>query len=148
MTETINELRNRPYFFDNGLKFECQNCGSCCNGAPGSIYVTSEEIEMISDFLELDKEIVIERCLYPYRDSFSIRECEDGRCLFYEAGCAIYHVRPVQCRTYPFWISILRSEKTWNDASKKCPGIGKGRFYSKEEIFKGIEASLKFIDIS
>ena len=28
--------------------------------------------------------------------------------------CRIYEARPVQCRTYPFWPSILKSQEAWN----------------------------------
>jgi Fe-S-cluster containining protein len=137
-------INNRSYFFDKGLKFECAKCGSCCNGAPGIIIVLDEEISHISEFLELDRDLFIERCLYPYLDGYSIREDDTGRCIFFENGCAIYPTRPLQCRTFPFWFTNLRSEKTWKTASLSCPGIGKGRLYTKEELLEIIMASLNF----
>ena len=29
--------------------------------------------------------------------------------------CSIYDVRPIQCRTYPFWPSILKNKQTWEE---------------------------------
>ncbi len=49
-------------------------------------------------------------------------------------GCAIYPVRPNQCRTWPFWSHNLTSPDDWNMAGVKCPGINRGRLYSFDEI--------------
>jgi uncharacterized protein len=132
--EDFTEFKDRKYFFDNGIRFECSLCGKCCNGAPGIIIVLENEIKLIADFLEIEKDLFIERCLYAYLDGFSIREDNTGRCIFYENGCSIYPVRPLQCRTFPFWFINLRSERSWIEVLKSCPGIGKGKLYSKEEI--------------
>ncbi len=72
--------------------------------------------------------------LYPFRDSHSIRETDDGCCLFYGNGCRIYAVRPQQCRSYPFWLGNLRSKRRWHTAMRACPGIGRGRLYTRAQI--------------
>lgn len=51
-----------------------------------------------------------------------------------EGKCTIYEVRPLQCRTYPFWHQNLINQKIWDKEKDHCPGIGKGRRYTKEEI--------------
>ncbi|MFO7965045.1 MAG: YkgJ family cysteine cluster protein [Desulfobacterales bacterium] len=130
----MEALFKRHYFFDEGIRFACLQCGKCCAGEPGTVYVGNNEIKSISDFLHTPILHVIERYLYPYRDAYSVREDDRGRCLFYENGCRIYPVRPVQCRTFPFWFENLRSELTWRQVEKECPGIGKGTLFSKEEI--------------
>jgi hypothetical protein len=43
-------------------------------------------------------------------------------------------VRPLQCRTWPFWTENLASEKVWNHSSKRCPGMNQGKEYSLEQI--------------
>jgi Fe-S-cluster containining protein len=50
--------------------------------------------------------------------------------------CGIYAVRPLQCRTWPFWDGNLASKEQWNDAAKRCPGMNTGKHYAKQ----GIEA--------
>ncbi len=49
-------------------------------------------------------------------------------------GCAVYSVRPNQCRTWPFWDANLSGPDAWNWAAMRCAGINRGKFYSFEEI--------------
>lgn len=135
---------SRTYFFDNGLRFECQQCGQCCTGAPGSIYVGSEEIERIANHLRIKAGRFLELYTYPFKDSHSIREESDGRCLFYEQGCRIYPVRPLQCSAFPFWFVNVRNEQRWLAISRQCPGIGVGPLFDREHI---IEIALKTVHI-
>jgi uncharacterized protein len=139
--EPLAGIRDRKYFFERGLHFECCHCGNCCNGDSGIIIVLNKEIGQISDYLALHRELFVERCLYPYLDEFSIREDDTGRCIFFENGCSIYPVRPLQCRTFPFWFTNLRSLGAWKKIIEDCPGTGKGRLYSKDEILEIIMAS-------
>jgi Fe-S-cluster containining protein len=74
----------------------------------------------------------------------SLKEKQNYDCVFLnERGCSVYEGRPRQCRTYPFWMSILESEERWEEEKKSCPGIGKGRLYTKEEIDGLLEIDLK-----
>ena len=134
-------LAEPRHFFDVGIRFECQRCGACCTGDPGTIYAAVDEIESIAEYLDISAGDLKTRYGYPYRGSISFREEADGRCCFYENGCRIYPVRPRQCRTYPFWFDIMRSEKRWRKAARECPGIGKGRLFPREEILARIGES-------
>jgi uncharacterized protein len=127
-------LNRRPYFFDGGIQFECRQCGHCCTGAPGLVRVSEKEILAICGFLGIRPDEFAPRYLHLSMGGYSIREDQKGRCLFYENGCRIYGVRPIQCRTFPFWVKNLRNEKTFRDIEEECPGIGKGRLFTKEEI--------------
>ena len=131
----------QSYFFDAGLYFECLQCGVCCTGAPGTIYVSDREIDAIRQFLAIPADRLIQEHLYAFRDSYSIREHADGRCHFYENGCRIYPVRPHQCRAFPFWFSNLRSLKAWKKTAAQCPGIGRGRFYDRERIIEIVQTN-------
>ncbi|MBF0119218.1 MAG: YkgJ family cysteine cluster protein [Desulfobacterales bacterium] len=126
------------YFFDNGIYFKCNLCGLCCTGEPGIIYVSKNEIIQIALFQKMKISYFIKKYLYPYKDSYSIKEDKKGSCLFFSSqkGCLIYPVRPIQCNTFPFWLENLRSLKNWQNISKRCPGIGYGDFYSKEKIIE------------
>ena len=141
MDAFIDGLKSREYFFDDGIQFACKKCGLCCTGESGIIYVDEQEITTIAEFVGLHREVFVERCLYPFQDSYSIRETDDGRCIFFENGCAIYPVRPVQCKTFPFWFQNMRSIETWASVCLQCPGIGKGPKYSKEAILDSVASS-------
>ncbi|MBN1932430.1 MAG: YkgJ family cysteine cluster protein [Desulfobacterales bacterium] len=145
MVNTIQKLENRSYFFDQGLRFECQRCGVCCTGGPGTVYVDKAEIARIANYLKLPTVEFIDQYLYPYRDSYSIKEDEFGNCLFYQSGCHIYSTRPLQCRTFPFWFENLRSKENWRRLGRECPGVDRGRLYSKEKILKIVQSTFHLV---
>jgi Fe-S-cluster containining protein len=62
------------------------------------------------------------------KDCIFLREVNGRR------RCAIYPVRPNQCRTWPFWPENLSTPETWSRAGIRCPGINYGRYYSSGEI--------------
>jgi hypothetical protein len=125
-----------------GLHFECTGCGRCCAGPEeGYIWITTREIERLAEHLRMSVEAV--RKQYVRRVGFRLSIIEDpmtNDCIFLTPsnngcrGCAIYSVRPNQCRTWPFWNENLASPDDWNRAAVKCPGINRGRLYAFEDI--------------
>lgn len=74
------------------------------------------------------------------RSDFDFAATRNNRCgVDGSKGCAIYNVRPMQCRSWPFWPSNLQGPDDWNTAAKKCPGINKGKLYTYDEIQKIIK---------
>ena len=57
-----------------------------------------------------------------------------------DEGCTVYEDRPLQCRTWPFWQSNLKSPGTWEYTCNECPGAGKGRLVplAKIEEYRGM----------
>jgi len=130
----------REKWYRVGLRFECIRCGRCCSGAPGYVWVTRIDIARIARFLgredgRLDKGTVRRVGL-----RYSLTECRDGDCIFLvrendTIRCSIHPVRPLQCRTWPFWTSNLRSSDAWNEAHRTtCPGINRGKHYDFPQI--------------
>lgn len=138
----MNTLEQRSYFFDRGIRFACRCCGACCNGAPGVVRVNEQEISAIAAYSGISVSRVVGDFLYPWEDGYAVREDHDGRCLFFEDGCRIYPVRPIQCRTFPFWFSNMRSEARWETIRNECPGIGSGHLYTKNEILNILKSSM------
>jgi hypothetical protein len=66
----------------------------------------------------------------------SLKEKANYDCILLDSRgeCAVYPVRPTQCRIWPFWPSNLRSPSAWDAARERCPGIGRGRLWTLEEI--------------
>ncbi|MBN1804632.1 MAG: YkgJ family cysteine cluster protein [Sedimentisphaerales bacterium] len=136
-------LKKENPWYVGGLHFECMQCGRCCSGpGEGYIWVTKPEIELIADFLKMSVGEL--RKKYMRRVSFRttiIEHCVTKDCIFLQnidgqKRCAIYHVRPSQCRTWPFWSDNLANPNDWNKAAEKCPGINRGKLYTCEEIEK------------
>ena len=118
-------------------------CGACCAGPDeGYIWVTKPEMELIAKYLDEPVEQLWSKYLKRMGKRATIIEEPLSRdCIFLtdatgQKSCAIYPVRPNQCRTWPFWPDNLTTPNDWNRAAMKCPGINRGRLYSFEEIEK------------
>jgi hypothetical protein len=135
--------KDKNKWYAAGLCFECQGCGDCCSGPEeGVIWVTQKEVEFVADFLKITPDEFSQR----YTRHIGVRrsiieEPYSKDCIFLEKVngkkcCAIYPVRPNQCRTWPFWSSNLESPQTWNEAACKCGGMNRGKKFSFDEIEK------------
>lgn len=73
-------------------------------------------------------------------DVWRLKDGATGACLFLDGKkCAVYKGRPTQCRTWPFWPETLNA-KTWSkEVARFCPGVGKGRIWSAQEIQKVLD---------
>ena len=122
---------------EQGLKFECQRCGGCCRGEPGYVWVAGHEIEAMSDFMGLTADEFTSAYVRRVLERRSLKELPGGDCMLWAGttrGCLAYPVRPLQCRTFPFWEQHLSSEHTWEALAKRCPGVNKGRVCSISDI--------------
>ena len=126
-------MSSKPWYRE-GLSFSCTCCGDCCTGAPGYVWVEREEIEELAKFLGLSPEKFGERFMRKGGLRYSLVEKPDCDCVFFDSGCTVYPARPVQCRTFPFWRSHLKSQRAWDEIGAECPGIGQGKFYAAADI--------------
>jgi len=126
-------------WYQEGLAFECSQCGDCCTGGPGYVWVTNDEIAALAKEVGED----IERFEAKYVRKIGVRKSldelpdRDWDCVFLDPetrGCTVYDVRPKQCRTWPFWDSNLESPKTWKKTCEICPGSGVGELHDIEHI--------------
>jgi len=131
------EMSDSLPWYHEGLRFECTQCGNCCTGAPGVVWVTEDEMRSIAEFRGLS---IGEMRIHYTRlvgGRMTLREFANGDCTFLDPQsrrCTIYPVRPAQCRTWPFWNSNLESPETWTRGQSVCPGMGKGELVSLEII--------------
>jgi hypothetical protein len=131
-----------PWYRD-GLSFTCTRCGACCTGAPGYVWVSEDDIAKIAEYRGEPEDATRLKFVRLVRTALSLVEKPNGDCVFYDRegkGCAIYPVRPQQCRTWPFWQSNLRSSAAWEETCKICPGAGRGEFVPFEEVKRRAEA--------
>ncbi|MDO5562830.1 MAG: YkgJ family cysteine cluster protein [Synergistaceae bacterium] len=127
---------------ETGLCFECQECGRCCAEEPGAVWVDEREASDIAGFLGIDGEELRKKYLTRIMGRTTLRELENFDCVFLDGEtrkCRIYKVRPRQCRTFPFWPSLLEDADLWKYYSKRCPGMDTGRSYTPEMLRKMYE---------
>ena len=129
-------MAEKPWYH-KGLQFQCSQCGNCCTGAPGYVWVNKEEIQALADVTGLDVEEFEELYVRKIGIRKSLKEYSNGDCFLFDPEtrkCQAYEARPRQCRTWPFWDSNLRSPQAWEETCQVCPGSGKGKLYEIEAI--------------
>jgi Fe-S-cluster containining protein len=124
-----------PWYRD-GLSFSCTRCGACCTGAPGYVWVSPEEIAALAEARNASVAQFSKSFVRRVGNRYSLIEKPGGDCIFWDrqAGCTVYPARPVQCRTWPFWPENIETPEAWEAVRQVCPGSGKGRFFSVDEI--------------
>ncbi|MBV8782199.1 MAG: YkgJ family cysteine cluster protein [Phycisphaerae bacterium] len=160
MTLPILEQPGAEPWYSHGLAFTCTQCGNCCTGGPGVVWISREEIRRLADHLKLTPPEVVDRYCRTIDGKFSLTENRNARgeydCVFlHEAPgtpnadgvvqprrtCTIYPVRPLQCRTWPFWSENLIKEEIWDRSSRRCPGMNYGKKWPVERIHQMRDAT-------
>ena len=156
-------------WFRNGLSFSCTQCGACCSGSPGSVRFSEQEMVNMASTLGITPQYFKEKYTRVEIHGEEVRwlelkevptpviEQSDGTisqtdgldCIFLDrktipgkAICGVYESRPLQCRTWPFWKENVDDQSSWKVAStgrEGCPGIGRGKKYSIDEVLQSVE---------
>ena len=128
----------KEYWFKEGLRFGCTQCGVCCVGEPGYVWLTLEEARKISEAVGVDFARFQRAYLRMVGERISLKERRNGECVIWKEGegCLAYDDRPRQCRTFPFWKMNLEARDDWNREKDRCPGMGSGKLHTAGEIFK------------
>lgn len=125
---------NSPWYAD-GLCFACTQCGACCSGAPGYVWVDEDEVAGIAAQLGLQVAQFMRKHVRRVGLQHSLLEKPGGDCEFLKrlpdgkTTCAIHAVRPTQCRTWPFWKSNVASPEDWVLTAADCPGMNQGEHH-------------------
>ena len=128
---------NQP-FYSGGLGFSCTRCSACCRYDSGYVFLSEKDVSALAGRLKIGYDEFADRyCRWVgagAEERLSLSEKSNYDCIFWEKQCLVYEHRPLQCRTFPFWQSIVSSPEAWAFAAKSCPGIGKGCFHDREKI--------------
>ena len=131
ISTTDNDTKE-PWYGD-GLSFSCTQCGNCCTGPSGYVWFDEDEAREMADYLKIDIAEFYSKYTAKALGRRTLGEVRRDKktydCVFLvETGagkrvCGVYPVRPVQCRTWPFWPSNLKSRRAWDAAAESCPGM-------------------------
>jgi Fe-S-cluster containining protein len=123
-------------WYREGLAFTCTQCGNCCTGAPGYVWVDEDEIARLAEFRGETIDGFARQFVRRVGGRYSLIERPGWDCIFWsrESGCTVYEARPVQCRTWPFWPENIATPEDWESIRPGCPGAGNGRVFTVEEI--------------
>ncbi|HOJ49469.1 MAG TPA: YkgJ family cysteine cluster protein [Spirochaetota bacterium] len=144
----FNKLSEEFYIPDN-FSFDCQNCGNCCRKDTGFVLLLEKDILRICEKINISKKEFIEK--YTKRDDIflSLKEKDNLDCIFWDEttyfkGCKIYEIKPYQCTSYPYWVSVFKNRERFEKTIKNCPGFFKGnKILKKEDILEKIYLDFK-----
>lgn len=125
-------------FYAAGIQFECQGSGKCCasRGTHGFVYLTLGDRRRFAAHLKMPIGSFTRKYCEKTNGHFHLKNPQDDCAFLHGKRCTVYEARPAQCRTWPFWPENMNA-KTWTtEITTFCPGVGKGRVYSKLEIEK------------
>ena len=132
MRATMSQLVQIGQF---NFRFECQpECTQCCTMA-GNVYLTEHDADRIAAHLEVTPvEFRQQYCVYEDDELRLLGRSKDPCRFVTAAGCSIHEVKPVQCRTFPFWPEYVANKRSWKNLSRFCPGIGVGPIIPVEQV--------------
>jgi Fe-S-cluster containining protein len=144
----LNKIRSmkKQSFYSGGLRFSCTRCSSCCRHESGFVFLSGKDTGLLADECQMGyNDFVNTYCRWTpgfwsagqgdgEPERLSLREKPNFDCIFWNGACTVYRARPLQCRVFPFWQSILRSEDAWNAAAAECPGMNRGTLHGRDEI--------------
>ena len=136
-------MARKSPFYAQGLCFSCTRCSACCRYESGYVFLSRKDVSLLGVALKMGyKEFTDTYCRWVPSENraerLSLKEKSNCDCIFWvsDTGCSVYEARPLQCRAFPFWPSILRSKKIWEITAEDCPGIGRGTLHSSNSIEK------------
>jgi hypothetical protein len=130
-------------FYAQGLRFSCERCSACCRFEPGYVFLSREDVSVLCEALKMQYGGFIEAyCRWipagNGTSQLSLKEKQNYDCVFWNpgngGGCLVYEKRPLQCRTFPFWISVMCDKNSWKMTAQACPGMDQGALHSRDSI--------------
>ena len=115
-------------WWSNGIPFSCQSdCGKCCDEPGGIVYLHPNDAIALSTHLNLSVEEWLDQdCRKTIDGRYILNSNPDTDvCIYLDENkkCVNYQVRPMQCRSYPFWGENVRSIRSWTKTVEECPGL-------------------------
>jgi len=123
-------------FYQDGIRFECQGEGKCCisRGRYGYVYLSFNDRRRLAVHLGITNAEFASTYANKVDGLYELKYTGKD-CPFLKRGrCDVYDARPGQCRTWPFWPENMNSVVWERDVASWCPGVGRGRLYTADEI--------------
>ncbi len=123
-------------FYRNGIRFQCQGEGKCCvsRGKYGYVYLSFNDRRRLAEHFNLTTAGFTSKYVEKEDGMYQLKY-QNADCPFLKNNrCEVYEARPWQCRTWPFWPENMNSQVWESEVRSYCPGVGKGKLYTSDEI--------------
>ena len=139
------KMQKNDHFYAQGLRFSCKRCSTCCRFEAGFVFLSRKDTSLLAAALNMKyNEFLDAYCRWvpvgEGKKHLSLNEKPNYDCIFWGSGqsdgCLVYENRPLQCRLFPFWPSVLCSENSWQMTARDCPGMDQGMIHSHTSIKK------------
>ena len=80
----------KPWYHE-GLRFRCLECGRCCTGEPGYVWVTAAEIALLAAALQMEASAFEDAFVRTVGKRRSLVELPNGDCVFFDSGSSPLH---------------------------------------------------------
>jgi hypothetical protein len=129
-------MTKEKLFYKDGLRFACQGDGKCCvsRGRYGFVYLSFKDRKRLAGHLRMTTTEFTARYTAKVDGLYELKDTGKGCPFLVRNRCEVYAARPWQCRTWPFWPENMNEDIWIKEVLSFCPGAGKGRLYSAEEI--------------
>ena len=129
-------MTKRNKFYKDGIRFECQGEGKCCitRGRYGYVYLSFNDRRRLAAHFGTSTAEFTSRYAAKEDGLYQLKYTDKDCPFMRDNRCAVYDARPWQCRTWPFWPENMSKTAWEGEVASYCPGVGKGRLYSAEEI--------------
>ncbi len=107
--------------------FKCTRCGRCCHyGKNEYVKITKREYSIIGKYLNVSPEAMLKQYAKIVGKDILLRRKNYKCILLVHNACSIQSVKPVQCKTWPYWKENYHKLKFKRHVMVKCKGIMKG----------------------
>jgi Fe-S-cluster containining protein len=127
------------FLYPRNIRFHCTRCTTCCGDTQTRtrhIFILKDEATAISEAMSktIKSFAHLRKGHEPY--VYEMRKNEKGKCVFLEDNkCAIYGLRPLICRYYPFELKSQENGQYAFLCTTECLGLGSGRIL-RESFFR------------
>jgi Fe-S-cluster containining protein len=141
LKKPMSPAGKRKPFPRDGIRFSCLGCGRCClsRGEYGYVHLSLEDRRRLAVHLGISTVAFTKKYAEHIDGWFYLCQPERDCPFLSEGRCGVYEARPRQCRTWPFWRENMTPRVWKREIAPYCPGVGRGRLYSAEEIESIIE---------
>lgn len=99
-------------WYKEGVRFTCTECGKCCTGPSGFVWVTEEEMLAMAAFLGIALDLFKRKYMRRKDNRYALVEKKNQNnefdCIFLKAKkCQIYQARPKRIGPALFWTGLI-----------------------------------------